>query len=81
MRSRLYSDIATPIAADSPAMESANPNGGEVGGESGQPLTWANPLAVSATVPKPGRLRLGPVCPKPDTRASTNPGLSALSTS
>ena len=38
-------------------MESAKPNGGDVGGVSGQPLTNAKPLAVSATVPNPGRAR------------------------
>src|SRR5690348_6612582 len=80
-RERRYSAIAVPIAAEMPAIESANPNGGDVGGVSGQPLTNANPLAVSATVPKPGRSRYGPVCPKPDTRVSTRPGLPADSTS
>ena len=49
--------MAVPIAAEIPAIESAKPNGGEVGGVSGQPLMNANPLAVSATVPKPGRSR------------------------
>ena len=54
VRSRLNSAIAVPIAAEMPAIESANPNGGEVGGVSGQPLMNAKPLPVSATVPKPG---------------------------
>ena len=62
-----------------PAMESANPNGGEVGGVSGQPLMYANPLPVSATVPKPGRWEYGPVCPNPETLVSTTRGLSAAS--
>ena len=30
--------MAVPIAAEMPAIESANPNGGDVGGVSGQPL-------------------------------------------
>ena len=70
-----------PIAAEMPAIESAKPNGGEVGGVSGQPLMNAKPLPVSATVPKPGRSRYGPVWPKPETLVSTRPGLSAASTS
>ena len=70
-----------PIAAEMPAIESANPNGGDVGGVSGQPLMYANPLPVSATVPKPGFPVFGPVCPKPVTLVSTSPGCSAASTS
>ena len=77
MRSRRNSAIVVPIAAAMPAIESANPNGGEVGGVSGQPLMNANPLPTSATVPKPGRARYGPVWPNPDTRVSTSPGLAA----
>ena len=64
-----------------PAIESANPNGGAVGGVSGQPLRKANPLVVSATVPKPGRALYGPVWPKPETRVRIRPGLSAASVS
>ena len=70
-----------PIAAAMPAMESANPKGGDVGGLSGHPLTKANPLAVSATVPKPGRSRYGPVWPQPETLVRIRPGLSTASTS
>ncbi len=64
-----------------PAIESAKPNGGDVGGVSGHPLMKAKPLPVSATVPKPGFPLYGPVCPKPDTRVSTSLGLSTDSTS
>src|SRR3954453_3478060 len=81
VRVRLNSAVVVPNAAESPAMESAKPNGGDVGGGAGQPLTNAKPLAVSATVPKPGRSRYGPVWPNPDTRVSTRPGFSADSTS
>ena len=49
--------MAVPMAAEIPAIESANPKGGAVGGVSGHPLMWANPQAVSATVPNPGRSR------------------------
>jgi hypothetical protein len=38
VRSRRNSAIAVPIAAEMPAIESAKPNGGDVGGVSGQPL-------------------------------------------
>jgi hypothetical protein len=62
-------------------MESANPNGGEVGGVSGQPLIKAKPLPTSATVPKPGRARYGPVCPNPETRVTISRGFSARSSS
>jgi hypothetical protein len=41
VRERLNSAVAVPNAADSPAIESAKPNGGEVGGLSGHPLTNA----------------------------------------
>jgi hypothetical protein len=41
VRERLNSAVVVPNAADRPAMESANPNGGDVGGVSGQPLTKA----------------------------------------
>jgi hypothetical protein len=37
----LNSAVVVPKAADRPAIESAKPNGGEVGGESGHPLTKA----------------------------------------
>ena len=81
MRSRRNSAIAVPIAAEIPAIESANPNGGDVGGVSGQPLMYANPLPVSATVPKPGFPVFGPYCPNPLTLVITSPGWSAESAS
>src|SRR3954463_2466626 len=81
VRVRWNSAVVVPNAADRPAMESAKPNGGDVGGGSGQPLTNAGPPGRSATVPNPGRSRYGPVWPNPDTRVSTSPGFSAESTS
>ncbi len=75
--SRRNSDMAVPMAAAMPAIESAKPNGGDVGGLSGQPLMNAKPLATSATVPNPGRAEYGPVCPKPDTRVRISRGLTA----
>ena len=57
--------MAVPIAAEIPAIESANPNGGDVGGVSGHPLMYANPLPVSATVPNPGFAGVRPVLPEP----------------
>ena len=62
-------------------MESANPNGGDVGGVSGQPLMYANPLPVSATVPNPGLPLFGPNCPNPLTLVITRSGCSADSAS
>ena len=38
VRVRLNSAVVVPKAAERPAIESAKPNGGEVGGVSGQPL-------------------------------------------
>ena len=37
--------------ADCAATPSARKNGGSVGGPSGSPVTWANPLMASASVP------------------------------
>jgi hypothetical protein len=46
--------------------------GGSIGWPSGSPLIAARPLIDSAIVAKPGRLRYGPVCPKPVTRVTTS---------
>ena len=71
--------IAKAVASE--AIPSANPKGGSVGGPSGSPVEAAKPLIASARVPKPGRRRYGPICPKPVTLASTSPGLPADSAS
>ena len=59
-------------------MLSASPNGGSVGGPSGSPVMAAKPLIASASVPNPARSRYGPVCPKPEIRTSTSPGLISV---
>ena len=61
--SRWYSAIITAKVADWAATPSARKKGGSVGGPSGCPVTWANPLMASASVPKPGRSLVGP--PRP----------------
>ncbi len=58
--SRWYSAIITALAAAIPAIESASPNDGSVGGPSGWPVNAANPDIDSARVPNPGRSRYGP---------------------
>src|SRR6478609_2379816 len=64
-----------------PAIESARPKAGRVGGPSAWPVRCANPLIASARVPKPARAAYGPVWPKPVMRATTRPGLSSCRTS
>ena len=64
----------TAWAVASAAIPSARPNGGRVGGPSGQPLIAAKPLMDSARVPKPGRTEYGPNCPNPVTRVMTGGG-------
>lgn len=81
VRSRVDSATMTANAVASDATPSASPNGGRVGGPSGSPVIAANPLIASASVPNPGRVRYGPTCPNPLTRASTSRGLRADSSS
>lgn len=63
--------------AFSAATPSASMNDGSVGGPSGLPVRWANPLIASPRVPKPDRSDLGPPAPNPVTCTITNPGFSA----
>jgi hypothetical protein len=49
--SRWYSAIITEYVAAIDATPSASMNGGSVGGPSGWPVRWANPLIASASVP------------------------------
>ena len=56
-RSRCHSAVMTAATTVMPAIESARPMDGSVGGPSGSPVTAANPLMASARVPKPGRSR------------------------
>ena len=56
---------------------SARKKGGRVGGPSGWPVTWANPLMASARVPKPGRSLFGPPSPYPLTCSITTRGCAA----
>jgi len=58
-----------PRAAKIAATPSASVVEGNTGGPSGNPFRLAKPLIASATVPKPGRSRIGPVCPKPLMRS------------
>src|SRR6478752_9390440 len=64
-----------------PAIESASPKAGRVGGPSAWPVRCAKPLIASARVPKPARAAYGPVWPNPVIRATTRPGLSSCSAS
>ena len=52
-------------------------NGGSVGGPSGWPVTWANPLIASASVPYPGRSLFGPPAPYPVTWSIDHPRMAA----
>ena len=52
--SRLYRQMSTALAVAWAAIPSASPKGGSVGGPSGTPVMWANPLIDSANVPNPG---------------------------
>jgi hypothetical protein len=79
--SRYFSAIRAAATAAMPAMLSARPNDGRVGGRSAGPVWNAKPLIASASVPKPGRCAYGPLCPKPVSLTSTSPGLSARSRS
>ena len=79
--SRWNSAIETAAAPAMPAIESARPNAGSVGGPSGSPVRWAKPLIDSTSVPNAGRDAYGPDWPKPVTRNRISPGLSAASTS
>ena len=58
-----------------PAIESASPKAGSVGGPSACPVRWAKPLIASARVPKPARAAYGPVWPKPVIRATHQTGV------
>ena len=55
VRSRAARAVITAYAVARPAIESARPKGGSVGGPSGSPVIAAKPLIASARVPKPGR--------------------------
>ncbi|AIO53817.1 hypothetical protein BO06_3510 [Burkholderia mallei] len=55
--------------------------GGSTGSRSAKPLIDAKPAYPSASVPKPGLCRYGPVCPQPEMRAITSDGRNSSSTS
>ncbi len=75
--SRRYSANIAATAPARPAMPSASPKGGSVGGPSGCPVMCAKPLIDSARVPKPGRDEYGPYCPNPVVRTTTSRSFSA----
>ena len=60
---------------------STSGNADSVGGPSGNPVNEGTPLIASATVPYPGRLEYGPVCPYPLMRTRINRGLISERTS
>jgi hypothetical protein len=64
-----------PNVAVIPAIESAKPRAGNVGGSSGHPLPYAKSLIASASVPQPARCAFGPVWPNPEMRATIRSGL------
>src|SRR5215210_8713889 len=79
--SLLKRDVTAPRAPKVAASESPRLMPTRGGGRSGYPVTCLIPPMASPMDPNPARSLYGPVCPYPDTRTMTRPGLMPLMSS
>src|SRR5829696_8997948 len=79
--SRLYRAVTAPRAPNVAASESPRLMPTRGGGRSGYPVTCLIPPMASPMDPNPAWSLYGPVCPYPDTRTMTRPGLIPLRSS
>src|SRR5215210_5156400 len=79
--SRLYRAVTAPRAPNVAASESPRLMPTRGGGRSGYPVTCLIPPMASPMDPNPAWSLYGPVCPYPDTRTITRPGLMPLRSS
>src|ERR687890_39347 len=79
--SRLYRAVTAPRAPKVAASESPRLIPTRGGGRSGYPVTCLIPPMASPMDPNPAWSLYGPVCPYPDTRTITRPGLIPLRSS
>src|SRR5215211_151829 len=77
--SRLYRAVTAPRAPKVAASESPRLMPTRGGGRSGYPVTCLIPPMASPMDPNPAWSLYGPVCPYPETRTMTRPGLISLS--
>src|ERR671921_387145 len=79
--SRLYRAVTAPRAPTVAASESPRLMPTRGGGRSGYPVTCLIPPMASPMDPNPAWSLYGPVCPYPETRTITRPGLTSLNSS
>src|ERR671921_1911598 len=79
--SRLYRAVTAPRAPKVAARESPRLMPTRGGGRSGYPVTCLTPPMASPMDPNPAWSLYGPVCPYPETRTMTRPGLIPLRSS